>query len=69
MDDANVLDTIAEGSVDYAFGDEVFHHLELPRLLLSSRRATRLSRVLTLAVETRWLQGQAWLLRIDLRRA
>ena len=44
MDDANVLDTIAEGSVDYAFGHEVFHHLELPRLLLSSRRATRLSR-------------------------
>lgn len=31
VDDANVLDTIADGSVDYAFGHGVLHYLELDR--------------------------------------
>lgn len=31
VDDANVLDSMADGSVDYAFGHGVLHHLELPR--------------------------------------
>ena len=31
VDDANSLDTIEDGSVDYAFGSGVLHHLELPR--------------------------------------
>lgn len=31
VDDANVLDSMADGSVDYAFGHGVLHHLDLPR--------------------------------------
>jgi SAM-dependent methyltransferase len=32
VDNANVLDTIQDGSVDYAFGDGVLHHLDLSML-------------------------------------
>lgn len=31
VDDANALDTIEDGSVEYAFGNGVLHHLDLPR--------------------------------------
>lgn len=31
VDDANVLDTVADASIDYAFGHGVLHHLELAR--------------------------------------
>ena len=31
VDDANVLDSVADGEVDYAFGHGVLHHLDLPR--------------------------------------
>ena len=31
VDDANVLGTIDDGAVDYAFGSGVLHHLDLPR--------------------------------------
>ncbi len=31
VDDANVLDSMADGAVDYAFGHGVLHHLDLPR--------------------------------------
>lgn len=31
VDDANAFDSIDDGSVDYAFGHGVLHHLELPR--------------------------------------
>lgn len=31
VDDANTLETIKDGSVDYAFGNGVLHHLDLPR--------------------------------------
>lgn len=31
VDDANVLGSMADGSVDYAFGHGVLHHLDLPR--------------------------------------
>ena len=31
VDDANVLETIDDGSVDYAFGNGVLHHLDLTR--------------------------------------
>lgn len=38
VDDANRLDTIAEGSVDYAFGNGVLHHLELQRFAPALQR-------------------------------
>jgi len=31
VDDANTLGTIEDGSIDYAFGNGVLHHLDLPR--------------------------------------
>jgi SAM-dependent methyltransferase len=31
VDDANVMETVADGSIDYAFGHGVLHHLDLPR--------------------------------------
>lgn len=31
VDDANTLATIADASIDYAFGNGVLHHLDLPR--------------------------------------
>lgn len=31
VDDANVLETVDDASVDYAFGNGVLHHLDLPR--------------------------------------
>ena len=143
VDDANVLSTIADGSVEYAFGHGVLHHLDLPSfgsalsrklapggracfvepaqgnfllrlfrkltpklrtddefpfdrrsieqlqqhfevkvtyhallrpfvpmLFLNTRPITRLARRLDdLLLKSRWLQSQAWLLQIELRKA
>lgn len=41
VDDANVLATVADASVDYAFGHGVLHHLDLPRF--SSALARKLT--------------------------
>lgn len=142
VDDANVLQTIPDGSVDYAFGHGVLHHLDLlsfgpalarklapggtarfvepaqgnwalrlfrkltpklrtddefpfdrrsieqlqrffdvrvtyhallrpylPMLFLNSRFVTRLAaRLDALLLRSRWLQSQAWLLQVELRR-
>lgn len=38
VDDANALATIADGSIDYAFGDGVLHHLDLARFAPSLSR-------------------------------
>lgn len=32
VDNANALDTVPDGQVDYAFGDGVLHHLDLPSM-------------------------------------
>ncbi|WP_299342928.1 class I SAM-dependent methyltransferase [uncultured Pseudoxanthomonas sp.] len=142
VDDANVLESVGDGSVDYAFGNGVLHHLDLPRfapvlagklsangyarfvepaqgnfvlrmfrkltpklrtpdefpfdaatiallekhfdvrvsyqaflrpylpmLLFNSAPATRVARWLDdRLLKLRWLQGQAWLLQIELRK-
>lgn len=43
VDDANVLDSMGDGTVDYAFGHGVLHHLDLPRFApaLARKLSTR----------------------------
>ncbi len=43
VDDANVMETVEDASVNYAFGNGVLHHLDLPRFapVLARKLATR----------------------------
>lgn len=63
VDDANTLGTIDDGSVDYAFGNGVLHHLDL------SRFAPALARKLTRSGRARFIEPAQGSLPLRLFRA